>query len=156
MPVVFEAAEDAPIDGDLVDFRGKLADPNKPTAQSKAASRITPTLCWASRMLLCTSAALRTSCAMAVTEKVPFRLEIVQPKVPLVRSGTMNFKVVVHRDEGFDGANLRAVSIYAAWRWCYRRDLDREGAERRALSLERQRRRDARQMAGHGDRRRGD
>ena len=40
--------------------------------------------------------------AMAVTEKVPFRLEIVQPKVPLVRSGTMNLKVVVHRDAGFD------------------------------------------------------
>ena len=35
-------------------------------------------------------------------EKVPFRLEIVQPKVPLVRSGTMNLKVVVHRDAGFD------------------------------------------------------
>ena len=40
--------------------------------------------------------------AMAVGEKVPFHLEIVQPKVPLVRSGTMNLKVVVHRDAGFD------------------------------------------------------
>ena len=29
MPVVFEAAADAPIDGDLVDFRGKLADPKQ-------------------------------------------------------------------------------------------------------------------------------
>jgi hypothetical protein len=29
-------------------------------------------------------------------------LEIVQPKVPLVRSGTMNLKVVVQRDQGFD------------------------------------------------------
>ena len=42
------------------------------------------------------------SVAMAVTEKVPFHLEIVQPKVPLVRNGTMNLKVVVERDEGFD------------------------------------------------------
>jgi hypothetical protein len=41
---------------------------------------------------------------MAVTEKVPFRLEIIQPKVPLVRSGTMNLKVVVHREAGFDAA----------------------------------------------------
>ena len=39
---------------------------------------------------------------MAVTEKVPYRLEIVQPKVPLVRAGTMNVKVVVQRDKGFD------------------------------------------------------
>ena len=35
-------------------------------------------------------------------KKFRFDLEIVQPKVPLVRSGTMNLKVVVHRDEGFD------------------------------------------------------
>ena len=41
--------------------------------------------------------------AMAVTQKVPYHLEIVQPKVPLVRNGTMNVKVLVHRDVGFNG-----------------------------------------------------
>jgi hypothetical protein len=39
---------------------------------------------------------------MAVTQEVPFHLEIVQPKVPLVRSGTMHLKVIVHREAGFD------------------------------------------------------
>jgi hypothetical protein len=39
---------------------------------------------------------------IAVSKEVPFKLEIVQPKVPLVRSGTMNLKVVVQRDAGFD------------------------------------------------------
>ncbi|PQO27060.1 PPC domain-containing protein [Blastopirellula marina] len=41
--------------------------------------------------------------AVAVTEKVPFKLEIVQPKVPIVRDGSMQLKVIVTRDEGFDG-----------------------------------------------------
>jgi hypothetical protein len=40
--------------------------------------------------------------AMAITEKAPFRIEIVQPKVPLVRNGTMSLKVLIHRDAGFD------------------------------------------------------
>ncbi len=39
---------------------------------------------------------------MAVTDKLPYHLEIVQPKVPLVRIGAMNLKVLVHRDNGFD------------------------------------------------------
>ena len=39
---------------------------------------------------------------VAVTEKVPFQLEIVQPKVPIVRDGSMQLKVVAKRDEGFD------------------------------------------------------
>lgn len=40
--------------------------------------------------------------AVAVTEKVPFKIEIVQPKVPIVRDGSMQLKVVATRDEGFD------------------------------------------------------
>ena len=40
---------------------------------------------------------------VVVAEEVPFDVEIVVPKVPIVRSGTMNLKVVAHRKEGFDG-----------------------------------------------------
>jgi hypothetical protein len=39
--------------------------------------------------------------AMAVVEPLPFHLEIVQPKAPLARNGTMNLKVIVKRGEGF-------------------------------------------------------
>ena len=39
--------------------------------------------------------------AMAVTEAVPFHVEIVQPKVPLVQNGAMELKVVASRDAGF-------------------------------------------------------
>lgn len=39
--------------------------------------------------------------AVAVTEEVPFKIDIIEPKVPLVQSGSMNLKVVATRKEGF-------------------------------------------------------
>lgn len=39
--------------------------------------------------------------AMAVIQEVPFSIEIVQPRVPLVRGGNMDLKIVAHREEGF-------------------------------------------------------
>lgn len=37
----------------------------------------------------------------AVTKRAPFKLELVEPKVPLVRNGTMDLKVRVKRDKDF-------------------------------------------------------
>lgn len=104
MPVVFEAAEDAPIDGDLVDFRAKLADPNQPTVQVEGGFENLADFVLGEPNAAVYISGVANKLPIAVAEKVPFRLEIVQPKAPLVRSGTMNIKVVVHRDEGFDGA----------------------------------------------------
>ena len=39
---------------------------------------------------------------LAVTEAVPFSIEVVQPKAPLVQRGSMKLKVLVNRREGFD------------------------------------------------------
>ncbi|WP_145422245.1 PPC domain-containing protein [Planctomycetes bacterium K23_9] len=48
--------------------------------------------------------------AMAVTEKAPFSIELVQPKTPIVRSGSKNLLVKIVRDEGFDGVvSLRTL-----------------------------------------------
>jgi hypothetical protein len=41
--------------------------------------------------------------AVAVTEPVPFHVEIVPPKVPLVQNGSLELKVTVVRDGGFKG-----------------------------------------------------
>ncbi|MFN3149075.1 MAG: serine protease, partial [Bremerella sp.] len=40
--------------------------------------------------------------SVAVVEKVPYKLEIVQPKVPVVRDGSMKLKVKATRAEGFE------------------------------------------------------
>ena len=41
------------------------------------------------------------SLAVAVTQEAPFTIEIVEPKVPIVRSGSMDLKVVARRKLGF-------------------------------------------------------
>jgi hypothetical protein len=48
--------------------------------------------------------------AMAVTEKAPFTIELVQPKTPIVRSGSKELLVKIVRDEKFDGVvSLRTL-----------------------------------------------
>ena len=101
MPVVFEAAENAPLNGSAVDLRAKLSDPNqKITVEGGFENNADFVLGEPNAAVFINGVVHKL--AMAVTEKVPYRLEIVQPKVPLVRSGTMNVKVVVQRDKGFE------------------------------------------------------
>ncbi|MEO1526285.1 MAG: pre-peptidase C-terminal domain-containing protein [Planctomycetota bacterium] len=40
--------------------------------------------------------------AMAVTDAVPFSVELVQPKTPIVRNGSKSLKVKITKNEGFD------------------------------------------------------
>jgi hypothetical protein len=100
MPVAFEAAADAPLGGALVDLRAKLADEKQPAVEGGFENLADFVLGEPNNAVYVAGVAHKL--AMAVVEKVPFHLEIVQPQVPLVRSGTMNLKVVVHRDAGFE------------------------------------------------------
>ena len=101
MPVVFEAAADAPIAGKLVDFRARHADETKGIAGG-----------YTNRADFIISAPGQSLyqyrdvqlLPIAVVDKLPVTLEIVQPKAPLVRNGTMQLKIVAHREEGFDKA----------------------------------------------------
>ena len=49
--------------------------------------------------------------AVAVTDEAPYTIEIVEPKVPLVRGGSMNLKVVARRKPGFTAP----ISVYLPW-----------------------------------------
>jgi hypothetical protein len=101
MPVVFEAAETAPLNGSAVDLRAKLSDPKQTTAVEGGFENNADFVLGEPNNAVFINGVVH-KLAMAVSEKVPYRLEIVQPKVPLVRAGTMNVKVIVHRDKGFD------------------------------------------------------
>jgi hypothetical protein len=102
-PLVFEAAADAPIDGRLLDlvavatngltghYRNDISLVEGPNNTSYYGTRVDKLL-------------------VAVTEAAPFKLHIVEPKVPLVQGGTMDLKVEAERDPGFDDAiNLKMV-----------------------------------------------
>ena len=100
MPVVFEAEENAPLSGALVDFRGQ-SKINETTTVTGSFTN------FADFVLGQPNNAVYYGCTVdklgfAVIEKQPFKLELIQPKVPLVRNGQIAVKIVAHRDEGFD------------------------------------------------------
>ena len=98
MPVVFEAAADAPLSGMLVDFRGRHEDPN--TGISGGFKNTADMVRFRNNITMWTRDVERLG--FAVVDEVPFTLEVVTPKVPLVRSGALGVKVIAHRKEGFD------------------------------------------------------
>jgi hypothetical protein len=48
---------------------------------------------------------------VAVTEECPYQIEVVEPKVPIVRGGSMSLKVRAIRKDGFKAP----ISIYLPW-----------------------------------------
>ena len=98
MPVLFEATTEAPVAGKLVDFTGRHADANQKISgrfQNKADFVISAP--GQSLYRWCDVERL----PIAVVEEVPFKIEIVQPSVPIVQRGSMNLKIVATRKEGF-------------------------------------------------------
>lgn len=98
-PILLKAAPDAPIAGELCDLLVKTTDKEKPVvgkySQDVHFVRGNPngTSYYSGTM---------DKLPVAVTEKAPFHITIDQPKVPIVRDGTMKLKVRAHRNEGYD------------------------------------------------------
>jgi hypothetical protein len=99
VPVVFEAAADAPIAGKLIELSAHHTDPNVKIAghyeQNLPLVRGTPnnTPYYTTRV---------EKIAVAVIDEAPFSVQLVEPKVPLLQSGVMNLKVVATKKAGWD------------------------------------------------------
>ena len=97
IPVVFAAAADAAPAGALVDIVGKPADDKLPivghlrqrTMLVRGQNNVDVWGHDAERM------------ATVLAEEIPYRIDIVPPKAPLVRSGSIGLKVVATRAAGF-------------------------------------------------------
>ncbi len=97
--MLFTAAADAPLGGSLVDVVGRTTDPKQPI---EGHLRLRSSLARGQNQVeMWSYFADRTP--LVVTEESPFTIDIVEPKVPLVRSGAMELKVVAKRKEGFTG-----------------------------------------------------
>ena len=98
MPLVFEAAPNAPIGGRLLDLKATWTN---------AASTVTGTfhqdieLVQGPNNTTFYSTSVDKLC-VAVTREAPFKLAIVDPKVPLVQAGSMRLEITVERAPGFD------------------------------------------------------
>lgn len=99
MPVVFEATADAELNGALVDFLAKHADPNQ-NIRGGFTNRADYLIAEPNQSLYRWKDVDKL--AIAVVDEVPFRIEVEQPKVPLVRDGSMNLKIIAHKIEGWD------------------------------------------------------
>jgi hypothetical protein len=108
VPVLITAAADAPLDGRLIDLIGRTTDPKLPleghllqrTSLVRGDNNRDVWHFDTERM------------ALGVTEAIPYSIEIVEPKSPLVRGGSMNLNVVASRIEGFT-APIALKFLYA-------------------------------------------
>jgi hypothetical protein len=100
VPVLLTAAPEAALAGSLADVVGRWTDPNQNVEGHL--SQLTSLVRGQNNIRMWDRETHRL--AAAVTEEAPFSLEVIEPKVPLVRGGTMNLKVVAKRKEGFNAA----------------------------------------------------
>ena len=99
MPVIFEAAADVPTSGALIDFRAKLNDPEK-NISGRFQNRADFVVSGPGQSLYTWKDVERLP--IAVIDELPYTIEIVQPKVPIVRNGSMQLKIVAKKKEGWD------------------------------------------------------
>lgn len=97
--LILMAAPDAPVGGKFGQLIGTLEDPNNPAPPSGEVHLPTVLVRGQNNRPFWTEPT--NSLAMAVTQKVPFTLQIVEPKVPLVQGGQMSLKVVATREGDF-------------------------------------------------------
>jgi hypothetical protein len=107
--MIFSAAADAPLGAALLEMKPKLVDPKAPVVPGRWMNNIefiqgepnnTPYV-----------VSRQSRYAVAVTEEIPYTLELVPPAVPIVQSGTMNLKVKATRKEGFKAA----ITVRMLW-----------------------------------------
>jgi hypothetical protein len=98
VPVVFEAAPDAAVSGRLCNLIAKPLE-EKFAAIKSEFSQAADLVVFGNQVVY--YQARVDKLAVAVTQESPFKLSIVQPKVPLVQGGSMQLRVVTERKAGF-------------------------------------------------------
>jgi len=104
VPVVFQAAADAAIGGRLVAFEARQVSEQDPEGKAGVRGRFENA---ADFVLGDPNNAVHYSArvaklAVAVVDAVPFSIELVPPKAPLLRNGGLDLRVLVKREPGFD------------------------------------------------------
>jgi hypothetical protein len=97
--MVFEAAPDAPLAATRFGFKFTPQDPAAPAFINGVEHKVDVAENGNQRAFY---TVIEDALSAAITEELPVSLELVQPKVPLMRNGQMQLKVKVNRKEGFD------------------------------------------------------
>jgi hypothetical protein len=108
VPMVFEAAADAPLATGRVAFSGTHADPN---VKVKSNFEVRSDFVYNAPGQSLYTYRTENETLLTVTEAIPFKISIVEPKVPLVHGGSFNLKIVAERAPGFK-APITIVPLY--------------------------------------------
>lgn len=100
MPVLFRATPEAALSGKLAEVIAALQDEKQPNLKVEGKVQQNIALVRGQNQIPFW-VEYTSKLPVAVTEESPFTLAVVEPKVPLVRGGQMNLKVVATRKEGF-------------------------------------------------------
>jgi hypothetical protein len=106
MPLVLEAAPDAPYAGVVVT---PLLQPKDPNNKIVGQMRRTYDIVRVGNVIYYQG--IEDQLPVAVVDEAPYSLEIQKPETPLVRNGIFNLKVVAKRKEGFKGA----IRVFMCW-----------------------------------------
>lgn len=98
-PILLKAAPDAPVAGGMYKLHAKSTDPDGPVVGEFKQSL---DLVRGPQNGVEYYTRLHDRVPVAVVDEIPFSVTIEQPKVPLVRNGSMKLKVHAHRKDGYD------------------------------------------------------
>lgn len=107
MPLLYEAAPDAPLGGTASLVKLTPADPN-----TKVVGRMRQTFDMVRLGNVIYYTEVEDQVPVAVVEEAPYSLEIVKPTVPLVAGGLMDLKVTAKRKEGF----TKPIRVFMIWK----------------------------------------
>ena len=102
VPVIFQAPTETELSGKLSGIIGSLNDPMRPDLKIEG-SVTQPIVLVRGQNQTPFRTEPTTAIPVAVTDESFYDLHIVEPKVPLVRGGQMELKVVATRKDGFKG-----------------------------------------------------
>ena len=110
IPMIFEAAADAEPAAKFCTLNVKLTEPPKDTVVGSAVQNDLDVAENGNQRSFYSVS--EDKLAVAVTDEIPLKINLVQPKVPILRNGSMNLKVTAERKGDFKGA-ISIALIYA-------------------------------------------
>ena len=109
VPIVFEAADNAPLTKSLVDLRVLHTGANGKKIEGGFRQNLDLVYGPPNNRTYYVSTLDRL--AVAATKKVPFSIKLLKPETPIIQSGSMSLKVVAVRDANFPAAiNVRLLT----------------------------------------------
>lgn len=111
MPIVFEAKPDVAVGAHLVDIQA-VSEPKGDSAEQVRGgfNQVTPLVMANPNRTEYYSSTLDTI-PVAVTEAIPFTIDVIQPKAPLVHGGKQKLQVRLTRNEGYE-EQVRLYMLY--------------------------------------------